>query len=231
MKNIHVLPTDKPSRLSDCHNNKLHLDDVRYLRNYQNIYITSDEEIKDGEYCITKTNEVIKFKKSYTQGFLYKKIILTTDQDLIKDGVQAIDDEFLEWFVTNANESGVPFDRCEVKHIIKEYVDEQDAYGYDVDYWKIIIPQEESKQETFEEAAKDFIENTMKYSFNSLETKTFANRLLKSVEFGTKWQAERMYSEEDMDNYAEYCINHFAKSQIGQPYLSAKEWFEQFKKK
>jgi hypothetical protein len=29
------------------------------------------------------------------------KIILTTDQDLIKDGVQAIDDEFLEWFVKN----------------------------------------------------------------------------------------------------------------------------------
>jgi hypothetical protein len=45
-----------------------------------------------------------------------------------------------------------------------------------------------------------------------------------------KWQQERMYSEQDMDNYAEYCINHFAKSQIGQPYLSAKEWFKQFKK-
>jgi hypothetical protein len=65
------------------------------------LFITSDEEIKDGEYCITKTNEVIRFKKSYTQGFLYKKIILTTDQDLIKNGIQAIDDEFLEWFVKN----------------------------------------------------------------------------------------------------------------------------------
>jgi hypothetical protein len=46
-----------------------------------------------------------------------------------------------------------------------------------------------------------------------------------------KYQAKRRYSEEDMDNYAEYCINHFAKSQIGQPYLSAKEWFSQFEKK
>ena len=27
-----------------------------------------------------------------------KKIILTTDQNLIADGVQAIDDDFLEWF-------------------------------------------------------------------------------------------------------------------------------------
>jgi hypothetical protein len=30
-----------------------------------------------------------------------RKIILTTDQDLIKDGVQPIDDEFLQWFVKN----------------------------------------------------------------------------------------------------------------------------------
>jgi hypothetical protein len=30
-----------------------------------------------------------------------KKIILTTDAELIKDGVQTIDDDFLEWFVKN----------------------------------------------------------------------------------------------------------------------------------
>jgi hypothetical protein len=32
----------------------------------------------------------------------------------------------------------------------------------------------------------DFIENTMRYSFNSSETRTFANRLLSCIEFGTK---------------------------------------------
>jgi hypothetical protein len=32
---------------------------------------------------------------------LLQKIILTTDLDLIKDGVQSIDNEFLEWFVKN----------------------------------------------------------------------------------------------------------------------------------
>jgi hypothetical protein len=42
---------------------------------------------------------------------------------------------------------------------------------------------------------------------------------------------ERSYSEEDMNNYAEYCTNHVLKSQIGHPYLSVTEWFEQFKKK
>lgn len=48
MKNLHILPTDKRSSLSNCHDNKLHLDDVRYLKDYQNICITNDEEIKEG---------------------------------------------------------------------------------------------------------------------------------------------------------------------------------------
>ena len=56
-------------------------------------------------------------------------------------------------------------------------------------------------QETFEDAAKDFIENTMKFSFTSNDTKTLANRMLKCVEFGVKWQQEQnknLYSEEDV---------------------------------
>lgn len=53
------------------------------------------------------------------------------------------------------------------------------------------ITLEELKQETHEEAAKDFIENTMKFSFASNDTKTQANRMLKCVEFGVKWQQEQ----------------------------------------
>jgi len=44
-------------------------------------------------------------------------------------------------------------------------------------------------------------------------------------------KANRMYSEEDMNKYGEYCASHVLKSQIGHPYLSVTEWFEQFKKK
>jgi len=60
-----------------------------------------------------------------------------------------------------------------------------------------------TQQETLEEAAKDYIENTMRFSFNSMETKTQANRMLKCVEFGAKWQQEQYknkYSEEDLRN-------------------------------
>jgi hypothetical protein len=61
-----------------------------------------------------------------------KKIILTTDQDLIVDGIQAIDDEFLEWFIKNNS--------CEEVEI--------EDYGtlYNFRYL-ILIPQEEPKQE------------------------------------------------------------------------------------
>ena len=107
MKNIHVLPTDKPSRFTfikyysyyrfrkdEFINNDTHQN--------QNIYITSDEEIKEGDWIYNEEREpsVIQcIGKGSLRG--WRKIILTTDQDLIKDGVQAIDDEFLEWFVKN----------------------------------------------------------------------------------------------------------------------------------
>lgn len=116
------------------------------------LFITSDEVIKEKDYfyqsfdrCIHKcykliNNYIIAVKPSDYPKNICKKIILTTDQDLIADGVQAIDDKFLEWFVKNPSCEFV-----ELKHIIKEYVDDQDAYGYDVNYYKIIIPKEDIK--------------------------------------------------------------------------------------
>ena len=127
MKNIHVLSTNKPSRLSDCHDDRLHLDDVRYLRNYKNIYITSDEEIKEGDVVkipcgVGKVKEltwkfgndnpsyiiedIFIYKLRYGQkegelqinSFRYedvKKIILTTDQELIADGIEQISENVL----------------------------------------------------------------------------------------------------------------------------------------
>jgi len=112
MKNIHVLPTEKPSKLF------YNVGGALLFTNYENhngvnIYITSDEEIKEGDWCfyvnsiykvlrISSNNRpIIKMSDGTFEISYYKKIILTTDQDLIKDGVQAIDDEFLEWFVKN----------------------------------------------------------------------------------------------------------------------------------
>ena len=89
MKNIHLLPTPKPSRLSDCHNNKLYLDDVRYLKSYQNIYVTNLEEIKEGHDQWYLDKFLNKPRNSSGSQYAEKQdvIILTTDVDLIKDGV------------------------------------------------------------------------------------------------------------------------------------------------
>ena len=129
MKNIHLLPTEvfnqmpyqiwrkkdgglwRPTKELPINSN---------LNGKVNIYITSDEEIKEGDYHISSdgwfidktTNEDLEIVNEKTNG--YRKIILATDQDLLKDGVQAIDDEFLEWFVKNPS--------CEVVEIEKTFV-------------------------------------------------------------------------------------------------------------
>ena len=218
MKNIHVLPTDKPSRLSDCHDNKLYLDDVRYLKNYQNIYITSDEEIKDGEYgvCLNLIREGFKshqavFKMDSEQrqamedlGGQVKaevfKVVLTTDQDLIKDGVQPIPDEFLEWFVKNPS--------CEFVDVEHSYVAIKVGKPSPKVY-KVIIPKEElstklhigevvdesypkafRKQETLEEVAKSHaiyeLENNYKPTKESFKLACKRNFIR-----GAKWQQEQ----------------------------------------
>jgi hypothetical protein len=113
MKNIHILPTDKPSRLVlETINNNLFLTTTTEFPSkimvFKNIYITSDEEIKEGDWVLNPYTEY-PYKADYkvvenfkqTKDFHIKKIILTTDQDLIADGVQEIDDTFLEWFVKN----------------------------------------------------------------------------------------------------------------------------------
>jgi hypothetical protein len=49
--------------------------------------------------------------------------------------------------------------------------------------------------------------------------------------FGFRWQQKqdkKMYSEEDMQEYAEFCIRCYQKEL---PCIIAKDWFEQFKKK
>jgi hypothetical protein len=138
MKNIHILPTDKSSRLHNYTNDGLGLSKkVLNWKDARHIYITNSEEIKDRDWFYDLDTKYIKVKKSFENSHLYfngKKIILTTDQDLIKDGVQAIDDEFLEWFVKNPS--------CEEVEVEKWFDKNSDE-----EYFIPIIPKEEPKQE------------------------------------------------------------------------------------
>jgi hypothetical protein len=86
---------------------------------------------------------------------------MTTDQDLIADGIQAIDHEFLEWFVENPSCEEVEVE-LQIKSVqLPQKQLSKNSYDLsfrwiDVTYYKIIIPQEEPKQETLEEAAKKY---------------------------------------------------------------------------
>jgi hypothetical protein len=191
MKNIHLLPTDKSTRLFTS-------DSELILAGYpkttfktgKNIYITSDEKPKLNDWFLDTLDKVV-FKVTYediltTQldglPFNFKKIILTTDQELIKDGVQAIDDEFLEWFVKNPSCERVEiedFPMTEKYNPKGDYI-HRSYWGY-----KIIIPKEEAKQETenlknFKKLVSDEISPAMKGFIKE------------------KQEDKKMYSEEDM---------------------------------
>jgi hypothetical protein len=187
MKNIHILPTDKPSRLAlqlDCKPSyNLQLSKVADLwtKNWekQNIYIASDEEIKEGDwYESGKYIWKMRYPKWGEKGQGdAKKIIITTDQDLIKDAVQAIDDEFLEWFVNNPS--------CEEVETKQVFADGS-TFGYNENLrYKIIIPKEEPKQETLEEAINSYVYKT------SNEQK-LSEILENAIRFGAKWQQEQI---------------------------------------
>jgi hypothetical protein len=103
------------------------------------IYITSEEKPKDGDWVIETFNGIIFKIKNNTNDYSnssFKKIILTNNPILIKDGVQAIDDEFIEWFVKNSS--------CEFVEVV--YDSFEKTGNISVWEYKIIIPKEEPKQ-------------------------------------------------------------------------------------
>jgi hypothetical protein len=225
-RNLWVIPTDEPSRLILRKDNKfiLRTPITQWHGKNQNIYVTSDEEIKEGEYQLYNplgnfnNAKVSKAERLLESDGRRKKIILTTDQDLIKDGVQAIDDEFLEWFVKNSS--------CEEVEVEKGY------RGVDLFNYKIIIPKEEleqekergitithvGKQETLEEASK----RAVKSGLFKDETLFIA---------GVKWQQEQdkdKYSDEEVHKIIGSYEAH--KLSFGIKFTYNK-WFEQFKKK
>jgi hypothetical protein len=243
MKNVHILPTDNYSPLVYSTSKYGGLFLSKYyspMKNmgdsYQNIYITSDEEIKEGDYMFDVSEMTVY--ECIGQGVSGYKIILTTDQDL--DGVQPIDDEFLEWFVKNPS-----CEEVEVQCRYNFYV------GKDLTHYKIIIPKqeqkqhlidmmrgdeelglyEEPKQETLEEAAER-IAMTKDWDFESSEGNGYYDYVEGFTE-GAKWMQERMYSEEEVREAFRQGQDNMDYSEMygWSSKLTEQEWFENIKKK
>jgi hypothetical protein len=247
MKNLHLLPTENPSRLFKDNFSKyfisINIDQEQNHFTHQHIYISSDEEIKDGEYGLSKLNEIVKFHSGYDYKY-YAKIILTTDQELINDGIQVIDDEFLEWFVKNPSCEWVKVESN--KCLIKRGNCDCSQMGINCQClgYKIIIPKEEptmitdwldkhgdleiykkvEKQLELEEAAKEFV---LSHDFSKLFSPTNPNHLAnRCFQYGANWQAERSYSEEEVQLILSKLLTNIKNGNAG----NSVEWFEQFKK-
>jgi hypothetical protein len=173
MKNVHLLPTDKSSRLVQRRITKeVKISSLNnpQLWNNINIYIASDEKPKKDDWVLyTNPNLgrtfIVKCRDVDSTYFDYyretldwrqipviwaKKIVLTTDQDLINDGVQGIEDEFLEWFAKNPTCEFVEVEEKKCtgqcwKFIESDY-EETCLSGCERIEYEILIPQEELKQ-------------------------------------------------------------------------------------
>jgi len=258
MKNIYLKPTNKPSNLYKT--DKLYKYAKGVVREplnciNQHLYITDDKDIKLGD--LFGDDKIHIFACNDEFGESWRKVILSTDPDLISDGIQAIDDEFLGWFVNNSD--------CEFVEVEKGFADGT-AYGHNFLDYKIIFPKEESEQSVkqmedrikginvdtgyrFKEEPnliKCYCGHTITCDCSPLEPtqetelEEAAREYYKRGQLGfekpadteraflrgAKWQAERMYSEEDLHSAFEAGMMF-----IGEDKGSFGEWFEQFKKK
>ena len=155
MKNIHILPTLKLSRLHYYY----YFDGQPVYglsptnlswRNGRHLYITSDEnkKLKDYVYDV-QTHNIFRIDNyselESAQNEQYKKIILTTDLELIVEGVQAIDDKFLQWFIKNHECEFIKIDNIRDR----VYVDDHLITSTHIKY-EISIPQEKPTKKEME---------------------------------------------------------------------------------
>ena len=205
MKNIFILPTNKASKLFiDIDDNKLKLTTPiagEYMMN-QHIHITNEEKIKDGDwYLDLNLNKIKKALEVEIDRIYYtryhcttpnkaKKIILTTDPELIKDGVQEIDDEFLKWFINNPS--------CEEVELMSLREIGRNEY-------EIIIPEQDNlEKEMFELEQELDIPSHLRWHNSKPKKETLeedAESCKKDFLVGVEYQKQQnknIYSEEDL---------------------------------
>lgn len=100
----------------------------------QELYITSENPIEVDDWCLS-------LSKDAAYGEVYRcwdvalineedrKIALTTNKNLIQEGVQEIDLTFLQWFISNS--------KCESVGLVTQYKTSGGEWiSYDKDFWE-----------------------------------------------------------------------------------------------
>lgn len=130
-----MLPTNEKAKIGENHIVK-HSGNLAFgvkiqepyniAENRQHLYILSDEEINEGDWCLYLYLKKVVKNNSLTKGDLLhcKKIIATTDKALINDGLRSdtkvlmpeIDPKFIENYVDQYNKSNI------ITDVLVEYV-------------------------------------------------------------------------------------------------------------
>ena len=235
MKNIFVLPSKSVSKLYFYRGNFALSKKGTYGTpeiTPHNIYITNSEDIKEGDYGIGHATGLFGVgekdylfkhdgsKKGRINSICVgaKKIVLCTDPELIKNGVQEVPEYFLKWFIVGKN----PIEYVEIKPHLESLDTMKNSY-------EIIIPQ--PKQETIEEVAERILANNidgLKDLLNDDDLFYFYKGVI--INYGVavaEHQSEKTFSEEDMRN--SFCNGYRAnvKSSLND---SFQDWLNKFKK-
>lgn len=151
----------------------------------QHLYILSDDEIKEGDwmFCIDKSshwfNNLIKYTGGIAHKDSWKKVIATTNPDLIKEGIASIDDEFIKEYVNNPIEEILVEYEGKVRSTTWEY--EEPEY-YDIrlsSNGSIII---KPSQETWDDVLNNFYQATIGKQMNELPEMDFKDWLEQEYE-------------------------------------------------
>ena len=224
-------------------------------------------KIEDELYIVSSSEKIKENTQSFKQGLngdwfyntIYNfiartgditpydfKIILTTNKSLINEGVQFIDDDFLEWFVKNPS-----CEEVEVEEINNKW-HKEDGNVVSVSVYKIILPKEKlggipkgtinmvigkPKQKTLEEAS--LLSRPIHLIWDEGERYDCNEKFREEFKKGAYWNQEKSYSEEEVLDILVKAIKDVKVKQLtfydgGSEYpiySNLSKWFEQFKKK
>jgi len=247
MKNIFLKETDQESELYyNTHANVYgHSKNVLSMGGWvvnQFIYITSDESPKNGDYMVSLVDdesyeEVYKVRDHFVDEE-DRKIIMTNDPTLIEDGVQEVSSQFLSFLAEN------PVDYVRVE----KWLDDEGKRFYSLDF----SPKKENiidnwlekngNPEIMKQVEKEAEELELQYyaekrypedgSFTIMDIDIAEYRRFAFIE-GAKWQAKRMYSEEEVKELLKRFAPHIRYNHKELPHTWSQvvqEWFAENKK-
>ena len=237
-KNIHLIGTTEATRLHNTFNLLRLEKDYDFSPCNLNVYVTKeDEDIHDGDFIITKDGRLVEVSYLLSPDLEgASKVVLTSDTELTRDGVQSTDDDFLKWMVSNPTR-----DKVIVTNLYGDFNPAKNVY-------QIIIPQEAAEPLECKDCNLGLdictcLEDTLDMDKESIEGCFLANikyvlqfnndaQAIRFMEkyFEAKKEQEGLHSENDIIN-AMHSVELKDNKNYSKIYDGMKKWFIESKNK